>query len=145
MVSVSDVFRTVATLVQAGTELIRAEAGGLLPTAIGLESISRTAGEAYRDAGVVGSVDEGIVLFHQQVTADKPGLRRILRKIDERAGRRKRRGRTRLQSFNDRVMRTAPRLRKDVKLKLTAAQKAERKKIIDDRNKAALKRLGVRR
>ncbi len=50
-------------------------------------SISRVAGELLFDAGVVTSVDQGILVFHERIGRDKPALRRTLARIDRRMGR----------------------------------------------------------
>ncbi len=73
-------------LVGAGIELIQAQFG-----AAGLEPISRTAGRLLLEQGAVRSVDDGIVVFHERITRDKPSLRRLFRRIDTKAGRRGRR------------------------------------------------------
>lgn len=80
-----------STAVLAARELIRAQ----LPVArrlVGdkLEGISAVGGRLAVQAGLAATMDDGIVLFHEQITTDKPSLRRILRKNDERAGRRPR-------------------------------------------------------
>jgi len=142
---VKDAFLTVGDLALAAQELIRAEAGGLGPKALGLESISRTAGRQYFDCGVVPSIDQGIVLFHQQVTRDKPGLRRVLRRIDEQAGRVRRVRRSQLQRLNDQVLRDKRKIPKGSKLRRTKAQAKARAQILERRRKALLRRLGVRR
>jgi len=84
-----------ATVVQAGRELLRAQ----LPQArrfVGesLEGISNVGGELAVEAGLAMDLDAGIVFFHEEITKDKPNLRRILRKVDERAGRRPRQKRS---------------------------------------------------
>ena len=68
-------------LVGAGIELIQAQFG-----AAGLEPISRTAGRLLLEQGAVRSVDDGIVVFHERITRDKPSLRRLFRRIDTKAG-----------------------------------------------------------
>jgi len=50
-------------------------------------SISREAGELLFDLGVVGSIDAGILVFHERIGRDKPALRRTLARIDRAAGR----------------------------------------------------------
>ena len=68
--------------VGAGIEIINAQLG-----TGGLEPISRTAGRLLFEQGVVGSVDDGIVVFHERITRDKPSLRRFFRRVDTKAGR----------------------------------------------------------
>lgn len=75
-------FEEQQALVQAAIEIAQSQLG-----VAGLEPISRTTGQLLVDQGVVGSVDEGIVLFHDAIGKQRPGLRKVLRKVDERAGR----------------------------------------------------------
>lgn len=69
-------------ILAAGAELFQGQFG-----LNGLESISTEAGRGLRDAGVVTTVDEGIVLFHEHIGRNKPSLRRVLFRLDRRAGR----------------------------------------------------------
>jgi len=64
-----------------------ADAQIAVPRGRRLESISRSAGVLLFQAGVVPSVDDGIVLFHERVGRDKPALRKLLRDLDVREGR----------------------------------------------------------
>lgn len=78
-----------ATAVQAARELLRAQ----LPPAraiLGgkLDTISAVGGQLAVDAGKAATLDDGIVLFHEEISRDKPALRRIFRTSDRRAGRR---------------------------------------------------------
>lgn len=73
-------------IVNAGIEIVKAQLG-----TGGLEPISRTAGRLLVEQGVVGSVDQGIVVFHERISRDKPGLRRLFRRLDTKAGRIKKR------------------------------------------------------
>jgi len=78
-----------ATAVQAARELLRAQ----LPPAraiLGgkLDTISNVGGQLAVDAGKAATLDDGIVLFHEAISRDKPALRKIFRKSDRRAGRR---------------------------------------------------------
>lgn len=85
-------------LIIAGTELVRAQfLGPLDRRLIGLEPISQQAGRLLFSTGGAPSVDAGIVMFHEAITTDKPALRRVLRRADERAGRRPRRRRSKAQ------------------------------------------------
>lgn len=146
-------------LLIAGSELVRAQFLGPLDKRLfGLESISRQAGRLLFDQGAAPSIDAGMVMFHEAITVDKPSLRRVFRRLDERAGRRPRRKRTKAQKLvaqmvkagqvnrakNGAITSFTPRARAAIK-----KQKAEdRKKIMDARKKrerATLKRLGVRR
>lgn len=72
----------VANFVVAGAEILLGQLG-----IGGLEPISTSAGRLLFEQGVVGSVDDGIVLFHERITVNKPSLRTTLRKLDRRAGR----------------------------------------------------------
>jgi len=74
-------------LVGAAIELFRGQTPALVPTALRLEGISHDAGRLLFDAGVVTSVDEGIVVFHERITRDKPSLRKLLLASDRRVGR----------------------------------------------------------
>ena len=74
-------------LVRATVELVRSQIPQAIPPERRLEGISVQAGRLLQEAGLVSSVDEGIVVFHDRITRDKPGLRAILRKSDRRAGR----------------------------------------------------------
>lgn len=75
-------------LVLVGQELIRGQTPGLTAITGGrLEGISFTAGQLLVDAGGASDLDEGIVIFHDAISRDKPSLRKILRKSDEKAGR----------------------------------------------------------
>lgn len=76
-----------ADLVQATIELVRAQIPQVLPPERRLEGISVQAGQLLQESGLVASVDEGIVVFHERISRDKPGLRAILRKSDRREGR----------------------------------------------------------
>ncbi len=83
-----------AGLVRAADELLSAQFPAARPlTSRGirgrepLKGISRSAGELLFQAGAVSSVDEGIAVFHKEVSRDKPALRRIFNKVDRRAGR----------------------------------------------------------
>ena len=74
--------RALDDLVQAGIDIVKAQLGK-----DGLEPISSTAGRLLVDQGVVRSVDDGIVVFHERISRDKPGLRRLFRRLDTAAGR----------------------------------------------------------
>lgn len=77
-----------ADLLLAGVELVRAEfLGPIAGRLIGLESISSQAGQLLFESGRAQSREQGIVIFHHAITQDKPALRRVLRRVDERAGR----------------------------------------------------------
>lgn len=52
-----------------------------------LDRASRIAANLLLEAGVVSDIDEGIVAFHERVSQGRPPLRRILRRLDMRAGR----------------------------------------------------------
>lgn len=67
-------------LVNAASELFRGQTGGL-------ESISHQAGRLLFETGVVRSVDDGILVFHERLGRDKPSLRRVLAATDRAAGR----------------------------------------------------------
>lgn len=73
-------------LVGVAQELIRAQSGGRLPSALRLEGISHTAADLLVEAGAVDTRSEGIVLFHERISRDKPNLRKILRKSDRVSG-----------------------------------------------------------
>ncbi len=82
------------TLVQAADELVSSQLPqGRFLTTRGrtgqdpLEGISVTAARLLLDAGAVQTLDQGIVRFHQEVSRDKPGLRRIFNKVDRKARR----------------------------------------------------------
>jgi len=75
------------TLVQAASELVRGNVPFLTKFGGRLEGISFEAGRLLVETGVVDDLDEGIVVFHERITRDKPGLRRVLRTSDRRAGR----------------------------------------------------------
>jgi len=79
--------RDFATLVQAASELVRGNVPQATRFGGRLEGISFEAGRLLVETGVVNDLDEGIVVFHERITRDKPGLRRILRTSDRRAGR----------------------------------------------------------
>jgi len=53
----------------------------------GLEPISNEAGRLLFDAGLVRSVDDGIVVFHERIGRNKPALRRVLAAADRASGR----------------------------------------------------------
>lgn len=72
----------VQQLAAAGLEILEGQLGQR-----GLEPISIEAGRLLFEAGVVGTVNEGVVLFHERIGRNKPNLRRILRLQDRRAGR----------------------------------------------------------
>jgi len=72
----------VTELVFAGLEIVQGQLG-----VGGLEPISTTAGKLLQERGVVGTVDQGIVLFHERMAKGRPHLGRILRLADRRAGR----------------------------------------------------------
>jgi len=77
--------RDFATAVQAGSELARGQLG--VNPGRKIETISSEGGRLAVEAGLAATLDDGIVLFHQRITEDKPGLRRLLRKFDEKNGR----------------------------------------------------------
>lgn len=148
--AVLDRLRGDVELARAAIEIARGQAG--LPAG-GLDSISQGAGRLLFDAGVVGSVDEGIVLFHREITKDKPSLRKILRKTDIKAGRirpPRRSPRQRIiadamkagqvRRVNGRIVAFDPIVRR-------ALRKAEQAEVRDkaERRKKRLRRLGVRR
>lgn len=77
--------------VQAARELLRAQ----IPQARGvlggkLETISNVGGRLAVESGRAATLDDGIVLFHEAITVDKPSLRKVFRRIDTKAGRRPR-------------------------------------------------------
>lgn len=74
-----------ATAIQAGSELARGQLG--INPGRKIETISNEGGRLAVEAGLAATLDDGIVLFHRRITEDKPGLRRILRKFDEKNGR----------------------------------------------------------
>jgi len=80
---INDALFAVSSLVVAGAEIVSGQLG-----LGGLEPISTEAGRLLLEAGVVGSLDDGILLFHERIGRTKPSLRAVLRKVDERAGRR---------------------------------------------------------
>lgn len=78
----------VRDLANAAQELLQAQipgfAGGRIER---LEGISFAAADLLVEGGVVRTRDEGVVLFHERISVDKPGLRAVLRKSDRRTGR----------------------------------------------------------
>ena len=78
-------------------ELIKAQLAFGLPQSVRLEPISTAAGRLLFEAGVVATLDEGVVVFHERISRDKPALRRELRASDRRAGRLKKVRTTRAQ------------------------------------------------
>lgn len=142
-----------------GIELVRAQFLGPLDTRLlGLEPISQQAGRLLFETGGAPSVDAGIVMFHQAITTDKPSLRRVLRRADERAGRVPRRKRSKAQRLvadavkAGAVTRTKTGQIKSIKpsfrRRIRAAQREQRKVAIAKRKRresAVLRRLGVRR
>lgn len=75
-------------LVQAGIEIARAQfLGPLGVRAARLESISAGAAQLLVDSGGAPDIDTATVIFHEQITRDKPALRRLLREVDIKAGR----------------------------------------------------------
>jgi len=87
-------------LVVAGGEIIAGQLG-----TDGLDPISTDAGRLLFEAGVVASVDDGIVLFHERITRNKPSLRRVLRAVDRKAGRLKKVKRSPAQRAMDQALR----------------------------------------
>lgn len=85
--STVDKLRDFATLVQAASELVRGNVPFATRFGGRLEGISFEAGRLLVETGVVSDLDEGIVVFHERITRDKPGLRRVLRKSDRLSGR----------------------------------------------------------
>jgi len=73
---------SVEQLVGAGLEIVAGQLG-----IAGIEPISRSAGRLLLEQGVVGSVDEGVVLFHEALAKGRPNLGRTLRKVDRQQGR----------------------------------------------------------
>lgn len=73
-------------MVLLAQELIRAQSGGRLPKGVRLEGISSTAADLLVESGAVNTRSEGIVLFHNRISEDKPSLRKILRKSDRKSG-----------------------------------------------------------
>ena len=146
-------------LVLAGIELVRAQfLGPLDRRLIGLEPISQQAGRLLFEVGGAPSVDAGIVIFHRAITTDKPSLRRVLRRADERAGRVPRRRRSEAQRLvadavkAGAVVRTKTGQLKSIKpafmKKIRKAQKDRFKAIAAKRKRrerAVLRRLGVKR
>ncbi len=148
-----------ATAVDSGRELLRAQIpatrGALGPK---LEGISTVGGRLAVESGRATTLDDGIVLFHEAITVDKPSLRRILRKVDEKAGRRKpfkvteaqRLARLAMQAglvvrgSDGRVKRFKPAARAKINRAKGRAASARRKATIK-RQAAALKRLRGRR
>lgn len=77
------------TAVAAARELLRAQLPQSRAILGGkLDTISRVGGQLAVDAGKAATLDDGIVLFHEEISRDKPSLRSIFRKSDRRAGRR---------------------------------------------------------
>jgi len=77
-------------LVVAGAEILAGQLSSSKPSKrfpLRDVSISRVAGELLFDAGVVTSVDQGILVFHERIGRDKPALRRTLARIDRGMGR----------------------------------------------------------
>jgi len=150
---------TFTDLVIAGSEIVRAQFLGPLGRRLsGIESISMQAGRLLFERDAAPSIDAGIVIFHQAITTDKPSLRKILRRADERAGRRPRRKRSEAQRLvadavkAGQVTRTKTGQLKSIKpsfrKKITAAKKQARKIVLEKRKKrerAVLRRLGVRK
>jgi len=146
-------------LIIAGSELVRAQfLGPLDRRLIGLEPISLQAGRLLFETGGAPSVDAGIVMFHHAITTDKPALRRVLRRADERAGRIPRRKRSKAQKLvaaavkAGAVTRTKTGQLKSIKpsfkRKIRAAQREAVKERLARRKRrelAVLKRFGIRR
>lgn len=128
-----------AALANAASEIVRGQLGigGLIP-------ISTEAGQLLFSAGVVASVDDGVVLFHERIGRDKPGLRRFLRIADIQAGRIKKTRRTAGQRAMDLALKAGEVRRVKGKIKgLTAKGKravnaAKRKETL--RKQAILKK-----
>lgn len=77
------------TAVGAARELLRAQLPQSRAILGGkLDTISNVGGQLAVDAGRAATLDDGIVLFHEEISRDKPSLRKIFRKSDRRAGRR---------------------------------------------------------
>lgn len=130
-----------------------------LPDRMGkIESISEGAGQLLYQGGLVPSVQDGVVMFHQQLARSKPSLGRILRRGDELSGRIPKRKTSRAQ----RIVRTAVKgglVRRDksgrikgldpaVKSKIRAVQLAEKRKRearLKERAYQTKVRLGIRR
>lgn len=150
---------TFTDLVLAGSELVRAQFLGPMGRRLsGIDSISAQAGRLLFERGAAPSVDAGIVIFHEAITTDKPSLRKILRRADERAGRRPRRKRSAAQKLvaqsvkaglvdrakDGRILRLKPSARAAIKRASKASLK-ERVKKIKAREQATLRRLGLRK
>lgn len=117
-------------VVKAGLELVRAQLTRGIPQSQRLEPLSTAAAKLLVEAGVVATFDEGVVVFHERISRDKPALRRVLRASDVRAGRLPRLRATRAQ----RVTRLA------LKAGLVNRGKDGRIKSFDKRAKAAIKK-----
>lgn len=75
-------------LVQAGRAFVNAQDPNTRSLADKLEGISNRGGSLAVAVGRAVTHDGGIVEYHEAISEGKPALRRALRKIDEKAGRR---------------------------------------------------------
>jgi len=91
VVKITEALSGFKELVLVGQELVRGQTPAVTSRTGGrLEGISFTAGQLLVDAGGADDLDQGIVIFHEAISKDKPSLRKLLRQSDERAGRLKR-------------------------------------------------------
>ncbi len=75
--------------VQAASELLRGQVPQTRAILGGkLDTISDVGGRLAVESGRAATLDDGIVVFHEAITKDKPALRKIFKRIDEKAGRR---------------------------------------------------------
>jgi len=131
-------------LVQAGSELARSQLG--VNPGGKVETISNEGGRLAVEAGLAATLDDGIVLFHKRITADKPGLRKVLRRFDEKAGRLKPRKVTKAMRAVRLALKAGMVLRSpDGKIKgLTRAAQAKVKRV-QSRTKAATRKAEIKR
>lgn len=100
---IAKALRDVTDLAQTVGELFRSQTA--VRKIAPLRGISKDAAQILVDAGVVDTLDEGILIFHEEIAKTKPALGRILARSDRRAGRAARIRATRAQ----RAVRTAVR------------------------------------
>lgn len=146
-------------LVRAGIEIARAQFLGPLGVRAGkLDTISSEAARLLVEAGAAPDIDTATVIFHEAITKDKPGLRRILRRVDEKAGRIPKRKTSKAQRAlrevvragevkrgkDGRILRLTARGQAVVRREQIAALRAKQR-AIRRREDAVLRRLGLRK
>lgn len=81
----ADALDRIRLIVGAAVDLLRSQT--IVRKVAPLRGLSKDAGQILLDAGAVDTLDEGILVFHEEIAKTKPSVGKLLRDSDRRTGR----------------------------------------------------------